>query len=96
MQEKSTTLEADVEKVQNESERLRVENAHARTALGDMERRLQCQICYSNVRDVVILPCSHFMFCKQCIERHVNTSQARTCPVCRGTISGLLALQLDP
>ncbi len=43
-----------------------------------------CQVCLSNVKNIVFLPCRHCCVCNQCFE-HIDR-----CPSCRGTISSHL------
>ena len=57
----------------------------------EMEVKLECRICYSQVADVACLPCGHLVMCKWCSEQHSPTMQhdrtrprrAAGCPVCR-------------
>jgi len=57
----------------------------------EMEVKLECRICYSQVADVACLPCGHLVMCKWCSEQHSPTLQhdrtrprrAAACPVCR-------------
>jgi hypothetical protein len=57
----------------------------------EMEVKLECRICYSQVADVACLPCGHLVMCKWCSEQHSPTMQhdrtrprrAAACPVCR-------------
>ena len=55
----------------------------------EFEVLLKCGICMDNNRDTVIMPCMHFMFCHGCL-----TKAPKTCPACRGPISGLLQCKL--
>lgn len=57
----------------------------------EMEVKLECRICYSQIADVACLPCGHLVMCKWCSEQHSPTMQhdrtrprrAAGCPVCR-------------
>lgn len=57
-----------------------------------------CQICFSNKRDELILPCCHMLYCHQCVVRACDADaargQAERCPCCRGSIGGLLRCKL--
>ena len=57
-----------------------------------------CQICFSNKRDELILPCCHMLYCHQCVVRAGDADaargQAERCPCCRGSIGGLLRCKL--
>ena len=61
----------------------------------DAEGELRCGICYEARKNCVLLPCLHHLFCAECLNTHFSTSQARTCPVCRKGVSGVLVLQLE-
>jgi hypothetical protein len=43
-----------------------------------------CQVCLTNVKDIVFLPCRHCCVCHECFE-HIDK-----CPSCRGAISSHL------
>ena len=46
-----------------------------------------CQICFERLRDCIIMPCTHLLYCRTCVTRHKKKSDSR-CPACRGPISG--------
>jgi len=66
----------------------------------DMKRRLvnqlremirsgvsdDCSVCLSDLKTPVITPCAH-VFCRQCIERVLDTVKPPSCPLCRNEIS---------
>ena len=43
---------------------------------------LECTICLDKPRNTVVLPCSHFATCGECL------AACRSCPVCRGAVNG--------
>lgn len=43
-----------------------------------------CMICYTNPRDVLVLPCRHFLLCSACFDDSKN--RLTKCPLCRGEI----------
>ena len=47
---------------------------------------LLCLICFERRRDCIILPCSHLLYCRQCVSEH-KKGDSRGCPACRGPIS---------
>ena len=55
----------------------------------DMVKDLSCQICYSQIADIAVLPCGHMVMCQWCAEvvvplRHTNiTVRGTKCPMCR-------------
>lgn len=72
-----------------------VRNELSRTATEWREKYEQavlCQICYDLPRNVLLLPCTHSLYCKGCIDR---ISGPRACPACRSPIAGQLIMNLD-
>ena len=54
---------------------------------GEDDWKTKCGICLERVRDVVLLPCTHFILCRQCCDGlRWRKDGTRTCPICRGTI----------
>ncbi|KAH7290264.1 hypothetical protein KP509_30G039600 [Ceratopteris richardii] len=49
------------------------------------EELVACQICLKNARSVVIMPCLHAQFCKECLEAN-NDRNNNKCPACRGPV----------
>ena len=43
---------------------------------------LQCGVCTRMYTDPVILPCLHTA-CQTCVQRHLDDSGVRQCPVCQ-------------
>jgi hypothetical protein len=52
------------------------------------EERFKCCICMDGVRDTLIMPCMHFLYCNACMRR--NSATSNNCPACRTNIQGLL------
>lgn len=90
-----STLEKDVERVQNHISQLQSENNELKGQMKSLERQTRCQICYEAKRNCLLMPCLHFMFCTQCVDMHFQTNEARLCPICRKGVSGVLVMQLD-
>lgn len=44
--------------------------------------KMECLVCMDKERNTVILPCSHYAVCGECLV------QCRNCPVCRGPMGG--------
>ena len=57
----------------------------------DGERRLSCDVCMENPKNVVMLPCRHMGVCAECAARIRDQALARnakmTCPTCRGVVT---------
>lgn len=52
------------------------------------QNELICGICFSNPRDVLLIPCNHFKFCSSCYASHSEESKQKgntdiLCPYCR-------------
>ena len=62
------------------------ENDALKKELEETKAALLCQICFVRKRDCIILPCSHLLYCRQCVQEHKNNGDFR-CPTCRGTIN---------
>eukprot|EP00803_Ostreobium_quekettii_P001163 evm.model.scf_1801.1 EVM.evm.TU.scf_1801.1 scf_1801:1946-4804(+) len=58
----------------------------------ELDNEVLCQICFERKRDVVILPCMHFNFCKQCLMESFK-SGSRKCPMCREPVTGELNIK---
>jgi len=53
------------------------------------EQQKTCCVCLTEERSIVILPCTHFCLCSQCIVTLTASSSSETqplCPVCRSQI----------
>lgn len=44
-----------------------------------------CTICYSDIKDPILIPCCQNIFCGICIMKWLETN--KTCPMCRATIN---------
>lgn len=57
----------------------------------EMNVRLECRICYTQVAEVACLPCGHLVMCRWCSDQHSPTlahdrtrpRRSAACPVCR-------------
>ena len=52
---------------------------------GEHDWNTKCISCLDRIRDVVLLPCKHFVMCRECSDewKHLGNN---TCPMCRETI----------
>ncbi|KAH7290258.1 hypothetical protein KP509_30G039100 [Ceratopteris richardii] len=53
------------------------------------EELVACQICLTNARSVVIMPCLHAQFCKECLAAYKDRNNNQ-CPTCTGPVLGML------
>jgi hypothetical protein len=59
-----------------------------------MTLKLDCQVCYTQLATIAMLPCGHLTMCQWCSDQHSPTMahdrtrprRAAACPVCRKTI----------
>ena len=52
-----------------------------------LQKQIDCIICMDKPRNAVILPCTHYIACKSCIEK-----SGETCPLCRNFISSIITV----
>lgn len=95
--ETCSVLEKDVQRIHSGLTQLQGENEHLKGALQSLETQVQCQICYEEKRNCLLMPCLHFLFCAKCIDQHFQASENghRLCPICRKGVSGVLMMQLE-
>ncbi|KAF2112601.1 hypothetical protein BDV96DRAFT_524675 [Lophiotrema nucula] len=56
----------------------------------EMTKKVQCQVCYSQIADIAVLPCGHMVMCEWCADvvipvkdgQHIPIGP-RKCPMCR-------------
>ncbi|KAL9969405.1 hypothetical protein ACROYT_G021622 [Oculina patagonica] len=53
-----------------------------------------CQICFERPRDCIIMPCTHFLYCRNCVTEHKRKGDSR-CPTCRGPIAGEMLCNIN-
>lgn len=70
-----------------------------KAAFEEVKSDVECQICFTNRRDALILPCCHMLYCRSCVDRAASHAAARgqpdRCPCCRGSIGGVLICKLS-
>jgi len=52
-----------------------------------LQKQIDCIICMDKPRNAVILPCTHYIACNDCIEK-----SGETCPLCRNLISSIITV----
>jgi len=52
-----------------------------------LQQRIQCIICNDQDRNTLLLPCKHFIACRECILRCHNE-----CPVCRTAVTQTISV----
>ncbi len=60
----------------------------------DMEEERQsrnCVFCAENPRDLILFPCSHFIYCHDCF----SMETMKLCPRCNMPINSVLRVNLD-
>lgn len=55
---------------------------HSTTSNHSLTNVDTCVICLDRLREIVYLPCRHFIVCEQCF----SASRLRTCPLCRSPV----------
>jgi hypothetical protein len=71
-------------------------------ALNDAEMTMivACQVCYSQIADIAVLPCGHMVMCQWCADvvcpvKHANVPIAATkCPMCRKGIKSRVRIHI--
>lgn len=59
------------------------DNLKVKTNLQDLETKITCVICQSNVRNTIFSPCNHLAACISCAK---NPLLGKKCPLCRKVI----------
>ena len=89
--ERISELELELELLRTETERQRKEREKYQRLY---ESTALCQICMVRRRNSFILPCSHFVYCGECLERHWEMTKLRQCPMCRGPAHSVIITNL--
>ncbi|XP_074625688.1 uncharacterized protein LOC141883918 isoform X2 [Acropora palmata] len=86
------------EKERNEAEKAlkaaTEEAAQLKKELEETKAALVCQICFSRPRDCILLPCSHLLYCRDCVSEQRKNGDSR-CPTCRGTINSEILCNIN-
>ena len=69
-------LKYQISKLQNSNKKIQSES-------DDIKDNYLCVICQSNKKDIVLLPCKHYILCNECEENNYNITRERKCPICR-------------
>lgn len=83
-------LESELELLKTETEMQRREREKYQRLY---ETTALCQICMERRRNSFILPCSHFVYCGECLEHHWKEN-CRKCPMCRGPAHSVIITNL--
>ena len=57
----------------------------------DGESQRECVICFTVVKDTVVLPCRHLCLCQACSQ--IVRMQNNTCPICRTRIESFMHIK---
>ncbi|KAL2650010.1 hypothetical protein R1flu_018138 [Riccia fluitans] len=63
-----------------------------KTSLVQVLEKQTCCMCKVNLRNTVILPCMHFLYCSECLHNHQKRSSE--CPTCQTPIGAAVNLNL--
>ena len=63
----------------------------ANGAGADGESQRECVICFTVVKDTVVLPCRHLCLCQACSQ--IVRMQNNTCPICRTRIESFMHIK---
>eukprot|EP01026_Neomeris_dumetosa_P004399 TRINITY_DN11176_c0_g1_i7.p2 TRINITY_DN11176_c0_g1~~TRINITY_DN11176_c0_g1_i7.p2 ORF type:complete len:255 (-),score=28.18 TRINITY_DN11176_c0_g1_i7:667-1431(-) len=55
------------------------------------EQFVKCQICFDRNRNVVLMPCRHFLYCSSCLTQH-QEANGKYCPYCRCDMEGNISV----
>ena len=58
---------------------------------GADENQRECVICFTAVKDTVVLPCRHLCLCQGCSQ--IVRMQNNACPICRTRIESFLHIK---
>lgn len=62
------------------------------TINGELKKKTMCQMCTDRQRDVVLVPCMHFLYCGKCVKERKKQEKENgsklTCPSCGVRICG--------
>lgn len=91
IKEKSEVVVALTEEVQSAMKR---EKALQKELEEEKESKL-CQICFDEERNSVLIPCLHFLYCRQCVNKYRDEMKnGAECPACKTLITGQLDCKL--
>lgn len=87
-----------ISELQTEVELLKTETEVQRRAREKYQKLYEstalCQICMEHRRNAFILPCSHFVYCYACLQRHWEVNCLKQCPLCRGPAHSVMLTNL--
>eukprot|EP00965_Chrysotila_dentata_P016093 533261-Pleurochrysis_carterae.AAC.1 len=79
--------------LQARASELELRTSELEATVSSLKEARLCIICQERKRETVVLPCMHALFCGICLRAH--GANAKSCPVCRGFVSGLLDCKFD-
>lgn len=75
-----------------EREQLKERVRQGEAKLKEYQEVMHCRLCHTAVRNCVVLPCLHFLYCDGCFKKHCTASP--TCPACSTPVTGFQTLIL--
>lgn len=76
-----------------EREQLKERCRQSEAKLKEYQEVMHCRLCHTAVRNCVVLPCLHFLYCDTCFKKHCTVTP--TCPACNMPVSGFQTLMLS-
>ena len=56
------------------------------------DTQTECVICFTNIKDTVVLPCLHLCLCQGCSQ--IVRLQNNSCPICRSRVTAFLQIKI--
>ncbi|KAF1997142.1 hypothetical protein P154DRAFT_471607 [Amniculicola lignicola CBS 123094] len=66
----------------------------------EMTKKLACQVCYSQLADIALIPCGHMVMCQWCadvvipVKHGTVPTRACTCPMCRKGVKSRVKIHI--
>lgn len=73
----------DIKLLKYEIGKLKRVNQEIHSKSEEIKEEYLCVICQRNKKDIILLPCNHYIICRECEENNYNITQERKCPICR-------------
>ena len=94
LREQKVQHKQEMEKAAAKRSAAEIKISELKEDVAQAKNRHLCQICFDHVRDCMIMPCTHLLYCRRCVAQYKSTGKNR-CPACRGPINGEINCNLD-
>jgi hypothetical protein len=74
-----TTIECQC-KICTQNQDINIENLKVQLAINNLETKIRCVVCQTNIRNMVFNPCNHLATCISCFKNPLLNNK---CPLCR-------------